>query len=84
VLSAQEAGWYKPDPRIYQEACRRLRSPRESTLFVAGAAYDAEGAGAAGLRVLLVARRSDDRDRGSATRVVASLHEVVTELQPMR
>jgi 2-haloacid dehalogenase len=36
VLSAEEAGWYKPNPRIYQEACRRLGSPPDSTLFVAG------------------------------------------------
>lgn len=82
VLSAQEAGWYKPDPRIYEEASRRLRSPRESTLFVAGSAYDAQGAGAAGLPALLVARRLDDRARHSPTRVAASLHDIVTELQP--
>ena len=82
VLSAQEAGWYKPNPRIYQEASRRLGSPPESTLFVAGSAYDAQGASAAGLPALLVARRPDDRARASPTRVAASLHDIVTELQP--
>jgi 2-haloacid dehalogenase len=81
VLSAQEAGWYKPDPRIYQEASRRLGSPPESTLFVAGSAYDAEGARAAGFQARLVARRPDDRARHSATRVAASLHEIAAELQ---
>jgi 2-haloacid dehalogenase len=82
VLSAEEAGWYKPDPRIYQEACTRLRSSPDSTLFVAGSAYDASGAQAAGLQAVLVARRPDDRARHSATRVAASLHSIVAELQP--
>ena len=82
VLSAEEAGWYKPNPRIYREACRRVGAPAESTLFVAGSAYDAEGAGASGLRAVLVARRPADRTRHGATRIAASLHEIVTELQP--
>jgi 2-haloacid dehalogenase len=72
VLSAEEAGWYKPDPRIYREACTRLGSLPESTLFVAGSGYDAEGAGAAGLQSVLVARRPDDR----AVERIASLEDV--------
>jgi 2-haloacid dehalogenase len=80
VLSAQEAGWYKPDPRIYQEASRRLGSRPESTLFVAGSAYDAEGARAAGLQALLVARRPDDRARHGASGVATSLHDIVAQL----
>jgi 2-haloacid dehalogenase len=82
VLSAQEAGWYKPDPRIYREACRRLGSPPESTLFVAGSAYDAAGAGAAGLPAVLVPRRPDDSTPHGATRVVASLEDLVTDFGP--
>jgi 2-haloacid dehalogenase len=81
VLSAEEAGWYKPEPRIYRDACTRLGSPAESTLFVAGSAYDAEGAGASGLQAVLVARHPDDRARHGPTRIVASLHEFVSELQ---
>ena len=81
VLSAEEAGWYKPDPRIYLEACRRLGSPPASTLFVAGSAYDAEGARAAGLNAVLVARRCDQRARDSEIPVAASLHEVVAGLE---
>jgi 2-haloacid dehalogenase len=79
VLSAEEAGWYKPDPRIYREACNRLGTAPESTLFVAGSAYDAEGARACGLQAVLVARRPDERRR-AATRIAASLHEIVAEL----
>lgn len=57
VLSAEEAGLFKPSPGIYLMACSRLRSAPERTLFVAGAAYDAAGARAAGLPAVLVMRR---------------------------
>jgi 2-haloacid dehalogenase len=76
VLSAEEAGWYKPDHRIYQEACRRLPSPPASTLFVAGSAYDADGARAAGLPSVLVARRPDEH----AERRAASLADIAAEI----
>lgn len=57
TLSAEAAGWYKPSPQVYRRACDRLGTAPGDTLFVAGAAYDAEGALAAGLRVVLVRRR---------------------------
>ncbi len=82
VLSAEEAGWYKPDARIYREACKRLPSSPGSTLFVAGSAYDADGARAAGLEAVLVTRRPDEQPRSSAVRGVASLESIVAELQP--
>jgi 2-haloalkanoic acid dehalogenase type II len=88
VLSAEEAGWYKPDARIYQAAWRKLGSPPDRTLFVAGAAYDAEGAANAGLRVAYVARRSDQRRPRGPMPVVKSLEAaiagIVTEPQAFR
>jgi 2-haloacid dehalogenase len=78
VLSAEEAGWYKPDPRIYQEACRRLPAPAASTLFVAGSAYDADGARAAGLRSVLVARRPDEHAERRAASLAAIAAEIAT------
>ncbi|HEX2884615.1 MAG TPA: HAD-IA family hydrolase [Candidatus Limnocylindria bacterium] len=57
VLSAEEAGVFKPSPGIYLMACSGIRSAPERTLFVAGAAYDAAGARAAGLSAALVVRR---------------------------
>ena len=77
VLSAEEVGLYKPDARIYGEACRRLGSQPSETLFVAGSPYDAEGARAAGLQAVLVTRRPDARAAGRGVRVVASLEELV-------
>jgi HAD superfamily hydrolase (TIGR01493 family) len=59
TLSAEEVGWYKPAAETYREACRRLGSPPELTLFVAGAPYDAVGARKAGLKARLVVRRPD-------------------------
>jgi 2-haloacid dehalogenase len=77
VLSAQEAGWYKPNPRIYSEACRRLGVPAQDTLFVAGAPYDAAGAHEAGLQAALVVRRADQRRPGAPIPVATSLEEIV-------
>lgn len=57
TLSAEEAGWYKPRPEIYRVACERIGAAAAEVAFVAGAAYDAEGAAAAGLRSVLVLRR---------------------------
>jgi 2-haloalkanoic acid dehalogenase type II len=57
TLSAEEAGWFKPRPQVYRAACLRIGSVPERTVFVAGAAYDAEGALGAGLRARLVRRR---------------------------
>lgn len=57
TLSAEAAGWYKPRADIYHAACDALGSEPARTAFVAGAAYDAEGALAAGLDAVLVRRR---------------------------
>jgi len=80
TLSAQEAGWYKPDERIYREACRRLDRPMDKVLFVAGSPYDADGARAAGLSVMQVARRPDHRDDVSS-HVATTLVEIVAAVE---
>jgi 2-haloacid dehalogenase len=56
VVTAEEAGAYKPDPAPYRLVCERLgRSPRE-VAFVAGSPFDARGALAFGFRVTWVNR----------------------------
>ncbi len=81
TLSAQEAGWYKPDVRVYREACRRVDRPTDRVLFVAGSPYDAEGAQAAGLPVVRVARRPDHVGGQSSTPVVESIGEIVAAIE---
>jgi 2-haloalkanoic acid dehalogenase type II len=49
VVTAEEAGFYKPEPRPYELALERLHLPAERCLFVAGSAYDLLGTGRVGL-----------------------------------
>lgn len=49
-----EVGAPKPDPRIFHEACARLRVPATETLMVGDDAVSDGGAVAAGLRVYLL------------------------------
>lgn len=79
TLSAEEAGCYKPDARIYQLACLRLGTPPGRTLFVAGAPYDGVGARKAGLDVAIVNRRPD-RPTPPRIEIVRSLAEIVTSV----
>ncbi|HET9879410.1 MAG TPA: HAD-IA family hydrolase [Candidatus Limnocylindria bacterium] len=80
TLSAEEAGWYKPRPEIYRQACDRFAVDPRRTVFVAGAAYDARGAAAAGMHVFQVARRPpsmEDPVLPATVRVVASLADAL-------
>jgi 2-haloacid dehalogenase len=78
TLSAEEAGWYKPRPEIYAEACRRIGRPANEVLFVAGSPYDALGAHRAGLRAVLVRRRPEHDAPDPAIPVIATLTEIAT------
>ena len=49
IVTAEEAGWYKPDPRPYQAALDQLGVPPARCLFVAGSAYDLFGTAPLGL-----------------------------------
>jgi len=77
TMSAQEAGWYKPEPAIYRAACRKLGTAPEATMFVAGTPYDAAGARAAGLHAWLVLRRPDHHAPDAYISVATSLETVV-------
>jgi 2-haloacid dehalogenase len=78
VLAAEEAGCFKPRPEIYREACRRLGTAPDATLFVAGSPYDALGALRAGLRTALVLRRADHQVPDPRIITLSSLHEITT------
>jgi 2-haloacid dehalogenase len=51
VVTAESAGAYKPGPKPYEQALADLGLPGERVLFVAGSAYDIQGATAAGMPV---------------------------------
>lgn len=50
VVTAEEAGFYKPDPRPYRHALRLLGVAPAEAAFVAGSGYDLIGTHAVGLR----------------------------------
>jgi 2-haloacid dehalogenase len=50
VVTAERAGYYKPDPRPYQKALDELNMVPGRCLFVAGSAYDLFGTSKLGLR----------------------------------
>jgi 2-haloalkanoic acid dehalogenase type II len=50
VVTAEEAGFYKPDPRPYLLALQKLEIRPEQAAFVAGSGYDLFGTSQVGLR----------------------------------
>jgi len=57
VVTAEEAGYYKPHPSPYRIALDRLQLASTSVLFVAGSAADVPGASAVGMSVFWHNRR---------------------------
>jgi len=52
VVTAESAGFYKPDPRIYAAGAGALAAHPDDVLFIAGSPLDVVGARATGLRVV--------------------------------
>lgn len=52
IVTAEEAGWYKPNPQPYQLALAKLGLEAEQALFVAGSPADVPGAMGVGLPVI--------------------------------
>lgn len=50
VVTSEEAGFYKPDPRPYALALARLQVAPEDAAFVAGSGYDLFGTSKVGMR----------------------------------
>jgi 2-haloacid dehalogenase len=80
TLAAEEAGWFKPRPEVYALAVERLGIDAGGTRFVAGAAYDANGASGSGLPTVFVARRGIHEPLARGIRVVDALTEAVADL----
>jgi FMN phosphatase YigB (HAD superfamily) len=52
VVTAERAGYYKPDPRPYRLALAELGLPPASVAFVAGSGFDLIGTAAVGMPTL--------------------------------
>ena len=63
VLSIEEVGIYKPDPRVYQLAVDRLGVPKGRICFVSSNGWDAAGAAAFGFQVAWVNRAGQAPER---------------------
>jgi 2-haloacid dehalogenase len=62
VLSVEEVGIYKPDPRVYRLAVNRLRLAEKQIVFISANAWDASGAANAGLHVAWINRFGQRRE----------------------
>jgi 2-haloacid dehalogenase len=78
VLSVEEAGIFKPHPRVYQLAVDRLGVPAEAMAFESSNAWDAYAASAFGMRVVWCNRYGQKPERlpGKPDRIVPSLAEL--------
>lgn len=63
LLSVEEVGIYKPDPRVYRLATQRLQLDAGQIVFLSANAWDAVGAANAGLRVAWINRFGQRRER---------------------
>jgi 2-haloacid dehalogenase len=69
VLSVEEVGIFKPDPRVYQLAADRLGVAPGEILFVSSNAWDAQGALAFGFQVAWCNRAQGPDEYGLRGRV---------------
>jgi 2-haloacid dehalogenase len=78
VLSVEEVGVFKPDPRVYQLAVDRLGLPARAIAFQSANAWDAHAASAFGMRVVWCNRFCQHRERlpGEPDREIGSLAEL--------
>jgi HAD superfamily hydrolase (TIGR01549 family) len=68
VLASAEVGSAKPDPAIFEEACRRLKVPAGRVLHIGDSlADDFAGGRNAGLQVVLVRREPEPEDLEAPT-----------------
>lgn len=78
VLSVDEVGIFKPDPRVYQLSCDRLGVDRDQIGFVSSNGWDAAGAKSFGFKTFWINRTTAPVDALGVTpdRVLNSLAEL--------
>lgn len=75
VLSVEEVGVFKPDPRVYPLMTRRFGLEPSQVAFVSSNAWDAQAAAAFGARVFWCNRKGqpDEYGLGAAATVISGL-----------
>ena len=78
VLSVEEVGAFKPDPRVYQLAVDRLATPATAIAFISSNGWDAHAASAFGMQVVWCNRYGQRRERlpGAPDREITTLAEL--------
>lgn len=76
VLSVEEVGVFKPDPRVYRLATRQYGCPPDRLVFVSANAWDAQAAHAFHMRVVRVNRAAAPDEYGLAAAEVPVLTDL--------
>jgi 2-haloacid dehalogenase len=63
LLSVEDAGVFKPDPRVYRLAVDRLNAPPARICFVSSNGWDIAGAARFGFRAVWINRGREPRER---------------------
>lgn len=84
VISVEDAGVFKPHPRVYQLACDRLGIGAGNIAFASSNAWDAYAASAFGMRVVWCNRYGQRPERlpGQPDHEVRSLAELAVLVSP--
>lgn len=76
VLSVEEVGTFKPDPRVYRLATRQFGCPPDRLMFVSANAWDAQAAHACNMDVVRVDRAGAPDEYGLAATGVPVLRDL--------
>ena len=77
VLVSEEVGCWKPDARIFHEACRRLGVAPSAAVYVGDSwDLDVEGARGAGLHAVWLTRAGQSAPAGTSVPCIATLREL--------
>lgn len=76
VLSVEEVGVFKPDPRVYRLATRQFGCAPDRLVFVSGNAWDAQAAHAFNMRVVRVNRTEGPDEYGLAANAVPQIADL--------
>ena len=76
ILSVEEVGTFKPDPRVYRLATRQFGCPPDRLMFVSANAWDAQAAHACNMDVVRVDRAGAPDEYGLAATGVPVLRDL--------